>query len=611
MSFIGSMLSDDKGSGFQAQNLQLTNPVTAQQLQQAQGNVQDAYGQQSAFVQALAGQNGIQNQSNAFSNQNAFAQGLAGQNGIGNQSQALASQQQLAGQLASQNGVGNQSQALASQQQLAQALAGQNGVANQSSVFNQQQALASQLQGVANGTGPNPAQAQLAQATGANVANQAALAAGQRGASQNVGLIARQAANQGAAIQQQAAGQAATLGAQQQIAGMQALQGQQAQLANTAQTQIGNQAAQQQAVAGLTQQQIANQAAQQQAVGSLATAQVGQQQAANNALASQAAAQVGQQQAGIQFQNNAAQAGQQNLLNAQSQYNNAQAGIQNNVNNANANIAAQNAQGQQAILGGLLNGASSLSAGGGGAGAAGGAARGGMVKKYAPGGLVDMDPQSPASAMPGLAGTPQGLQSASTVPNADPSLGADTQLAPQVQTPDALQGTHQMDATFGASQAPQIPTLTNTALPASPYLGISTTGALLAAGDDIKKQAPGNAQQAQQPVAQGQQQAPVQGYGSAALYKSVSSIPGTIEKAFTMGGAKGGKVDGEAMGKAKKPVPGKPKVNANSYKNDTVDAKLSPGEIVLPLSVTKSANPAAEAAKFVQAVMAKQQGMRR
>lgn len=90
-----------------------------------------------------------------------------------------------------------------------------------------QQQLLSQLQSGAQGQGPNPALAQLNQTTGQNVANQAALMAGQRGASANTGLIARQAAQQGAATQQQAAGQGATLAAQQQIAQEQALQQQQ------------------------------------------------------------------------------------------------------------------------------------------------------------------------------------------------------------------------------------------------------------------------------------------------------------------------------------------------------------------------------------------------
>lgn len=102
---------------------------------------------------------------------------------------------------------------VASQDQLssfAQGLQGANGVQNQTAVFNQ-------LQGVANGTGPNPAAAMLAQSTGQNVANQGALMAGQRGASSNVGLIARESAQQGAATQQQAVGQAATLESNQQL----------------------------------------------------------------------------------------------------------------------------------------------------------------------------------------------------------------------------------------------------------------------------------------------------------------------------------------------------------------------------------------------------------
>ncbi len=57
--------------------------------------------------------------------------------------------------------------------------------------------------------------------------------AGQRGASANPGLIARQAAQQGAATQQNAVGQSATLQAQQQIAAQKELQAQQQLMANT------------------------------------------------------------------------------------------------------------------------------------------------------------------------------------------------------------------------------------------------------------------------------------------------------------------------------------------------------------------------------------------
>lgn len=151
----------------------------------------------------------------------------------------------------------NQTQnSIANQQQFVQALQAQNGIGNQSNVFQQQQGLADQLQGVVNGTGPNPAQAQLAQATGANVSNQAALMAGQRGASANTGLMARQAAMQGANTQQQAAGQAATLQAQQSLGAMGQLGQQQQNMGNIAGQQVGQQ---QQANANLGQQTLQQQ----------------------------------------------------------------------------------------------------------------------------------------------------------------------------------------------------------------------------------------------------------------------------------------------------------------------------------------------------------------
>lgn len=96
------------------------------------------------------------------------------------------------------------------QQDFTNALQAQNGIGNQSAVFNQ-------LSQIAQGQGPNPAQAMLNQATSANIANQGALMAGQRGSSSNPGLIARQAAQQGGSLQQQAAGQGATMQANQSL----------------------------------------------------------------------------------------------------------------------------------------------------------------------------------------------------------------------------------------------------------------------------------------------------------------------------------------------------------------------------------------------------------
>jgi len=130
--------------------------------------------------------------------------------------------------------------ALQQQQKFLQALQAQGGIANQSAVFQQQQALAGQLQQNALGQGPNPAQAMLANQTGQNVNQQAALMGSQRGTSQNAGLLARQAAQQGAGIQQQGVGQAAALQAQQQLAAQQQLGQQQAQMAGLAGNQVAN-----------------------------------------------------------------------------------------------------------------------------------------------------------------------------------------------------------------------------------------------------------------------------------------------------------------------------------------------------------------------------------
>jgi len=125
--------------------------------------------------------------------------------------------------------MGTTNDALAQQNALAQSLQPQL----QQGMGSQLQ-LGTALQQQAQGLGPNPAAAQLANATGQNIASQSALMAGQRGASANAGLMARQAGQQGAGIQQQAVGQNAVLQAQQQLAA-------QGQLQNLAQTQIGQQ----------------------------------------------------------------------------------------------------------------------------------------------------------------------------------------------------------------------------------------------------------------------------------------------------------------------------------------------------------------------------------
>jgi hypothetical protein len=179
---------------------------------------------------------------------------------------------------------------LSQQQAFLNALAAQGGIGNQANVFAQQQALANQLAQQAMGQGPNPALSQFNQATGQNIAAQAAMMAGQRGASANAGLIARQIAQQGAATQQQASGQAATLQAQQQLAAQQALQNQQAQMASLA----GNQ--------------------------------------------------VQQQGSALGNYNQFAQGAQQNILNSIANQNQSAVGLANGLNNANVEIAKGNQQ---------------------------------------------------------------------------------------------------------------------------------------------------------------------------------------------------------------------------------------------------------------------------
>lgn len=185
---------------------------------------------------------------------------------------------------------------LQQQRDLLYALQNQGGINNQSQVYGQ-------LQGVANGTGPNPAQAMLNQATGQNVANQAALMAGQRGANANVGLLARQAGMAGAGIQQNAVGQAANMQANQSLNALGA---------------AGN----------LASNQVANQVA---ATGSNTNAQLNEQQLLQGALNNQNQSEI---------------ANQGNL-------NNANVAMQGNINTANSGLAQQGMQNQQKTLGGI------------------------------------------------------------------------------------------------------------------------------------------------------------------------------------------------------------------------------------------------------------------
>ncbi len=387
------------GTGFSGPSLA---PVQAgnspQDVRAAQGGVQNSLAAQQALLQALQGQNGLGAQTSALNAQQDLASLLAANNGAQNQGAVYNQMQDLANQLSLAGGLRAQEQALAGQTSLNTRLAGANGVGTQGAaiqglqgVGEQQAATAATLQGIANGTGPNPAQAAFNQQTAENVAHTGALLAGQRGASANAGALANRIAREGARIQQQAVGQNAERQAQQQLAALGAL----------GQNQMG-QAATQQAIgalgttqAGQEQVGLSNQALQ-------GATQLGQQQQQLGQLGSQASQQVGQQLQALNLQGGQANVlGNQQILGTQaltganlqntaqqqaalSALNNANVSNQGNVNAANAELAGNTMGARNAILGGVAN-------------AAGAALFGGAAQRKAEGGEIDAPNNGPKS----------------------------------------------------------------------------------------------------------------------------------------------------------------------------------------------------------------------
>lgn len=508
MSFVGNLFGGGgSGMNYQAQAAPIAQGVNTNQTGSAYQGVQGSLNDQAAFVNAVAGQNGL-----------------------GNQSQALSSMQGLGGQMAANNGAGNQA-----------------------STYGQMQGLANQLGVQAQGGGPNPALAQLNQTTGQNIANQAAMAASQRGAASNVGLMARQAGQQGAATQQQAVGQAAVMRSQQQLAAEQALAQQQGQMAGVANTQVGQQQNQQANVANLAGQQVSQQSG-----------------AINN---------YGQAQQGEQA----------NLLNAMGQYNNSSVGMQSNMNSANAGLQDVVAKGQGSLFSGIV----------GGVGQASAFANGGVVH-MADGGPIGTPPPpitvgtSSSSAPQSFAGRfLQGVSTGMGAPAAGGTSGTqnDNSMAGGVQEGIGQLGGRAkkalMDALRNNSNSTSVtpppssgtisitsPAADSTAVTGADATGLAGAGAADAAG------------------ATAGEGAAAAGAADAGATFSLADLAPMAALAASKGGG----------------VPGKAKVRGNNLKNDTVPAMLSPGEIVLPRSVTQSADPVHSAAKFVAAILAKKRG---
>jgi hypothetical protein len=472
------------------------------------------------------------------------------------------------------NNAYNQNQtALAGTQNLANTLApqAQNAV-------NAQNTLSGQYAQQAQGAGPNVAVNELNQATGANVANQAALMAGQRGAGANPALLARQVAMQGAQTQQASAGQAATLQAQQQIAA----EGAQANLANN---------------------------------------QIAQTQGATNA-------------------NVGANQGEQGILQGANTAN----------NNVTGQLANTTEQGQQGLIGGVMNGI----------GAATGLAHGGEVHKdkldfvhkmtkmglehhgkpmmMADGGQVSQPTPTTAqqSAQDSMRDAFHYDQGGLTVPPVAVYQAPQSNFQAPVQvqggfTPGSNAGAQAMGNSMKAAPKTKAPAIQSGAM--------STNANITGANNDLVQS---NVADVQAPVA-----GPDMG-GS--LMTNTGLDSNLTALAAYKGGemhphfkgphksdianflfAKGGEVPAmvspnerylnprevDAVKNGANPlevgqkIPGKDKVpGKDSRKNDTVPATLEEGGIVLPLHITKTMDPE-KAKKFIQKSIAKKKAGKR
>lgn len=548
------------GTGFHApaQAAALSPTTNANQVAGSYAGAQNSLYSQQQLLNALGNQRGLEQQSNVTGYEDALGLQQRGVGNVANQASALNSQFGFNNQMAGLQGAANQQNVFNQGQQLAGQMNGAGGVSNlsgalasQQGLAAQQQATANQYQNIANGTGPNPAQAALNQSTGQNIASQAALMAGQRGAGANVGLMARQAAQQGASTQQQAVGQAATMQAQQQLAGLSGLQAQQqaigqtnSNVSNIAAQQIAQQQAQQQALAGQAQAEVSQQQAGINAAQQAATNMTAQQMAQQQALAGQvntvAGQQIAQTNAGAQSQLQQ-QAAQQQAAQAM---NSNQVGMQTNINTANAGLASTQMQGQQGLLGGVL----------GGVGSALGLAKGGDVKHMANGGPTNI-PMPASSAVPSLVQAPQ------AVPPPGPSssfgkflTGFGDTMQSQKQGSPLQQGTN-------AFASGLVNKLKNKPM-APQSIGAS-------AGDDVSN--------------------------TANTTDMMAAMGGSAKRHdYRSGGHVKAKNDKEKAVKS-----------GDSYANDKIPALLSEHEIVIPRHITQGEDPVKGSADFVAKVLAK------
>lgn len=297
-----------------------------------------------------------------------------------------------------------------------------------------------------------------------------------------------------------------------------------------------------------------------------------------------------QTQAGSAAMQNAAAAGGANLAQQQlgalqgagslagAQQNSANQ-MQANINNANASLAGTQMQGQQGVVGGLMSAGGATSSIGGAAAAM---AEGGMVRKFADGGmpgpqsgfaqfLQSMQGMQPASGVQTMGYSPAGGSSVSG--GLGGNGGTNTKSSPKAQSPSnggtptytGGTATNAAIAPLAASNAGSTYDITAPNFPMSSSAG---TSAGFAQGGKVKAL-----------VSPGELWIP----------------PGKVKEV----------ANGKNAMKAGERIPGKPKVPGNSYANDTVKKNLAVGGVVIPNSIMQSKDPAKGAHEFVAKIIAK------
>lgn len=527
--------------------------------------------------------------------------------------------------------LGSADQSMEAQRALLAALQNQGGLANQSNLYGQ-------LMGVASGTGVNPAQAQFKQ----NANHIAAQTAGMMGSQKGISpaLQARLIAQQGAGAQQAMAGQNATALAQQQLGAMGAM-------GNIANNQVANQVAQTNAINAAAQNQYGMQIG---GVGNYNQTQAGLLANQNNTNSA------------TQIQNSEAKqgilggvlGGAGGILSderAKTNVHSADSKIREFLDNIAAHeysykdpsapgaapgqhvgpmaqelessslgsqMVIDTPQGKgvdfQRGMGTILAAQASLNKRLDALEGKNHLARGGQVQRFAGGGDV-LSQALPMPAAPTPA--PAGAQSLAGkfLGGFSNAMGQPNFGAPPAQQQQQGGGASPMESGMKefmkgaydrfAKPVSQVSSIDAAQMPVDMGVGVPLEGAMpLSAPIGEGAALMGGEAAGALGAAEGTGAAlgAAEGAG-AALGAAEAAEGGSALASLVALLAKGGRVGDKLIDGGR--VPGKPKYKGDNYKNDVVDAKLSPGEVVIPNSIMQGPDPAKHAAAFVAAIVAK------